>query len=262
MPNVVTPAQRAPGSLSSRLDVSPSRLLIVRLGTIGYQDAWDLQRELTHARGQDRIPDVLLLLQHPHTYTLGRRGREENILLSQDELRSRGIALYRVDRGGDVTYHGPGQLVGYPIMKLPGRRLDYVRYVRDLEAALLATVQDLSVEAQVQEGFSGVWVGNEKVCAIGVKVDAIGVTSHGFALNVNTDLSLFQHMIPCGLVGKGVTSLNVLLRRQVSVARVERIVIAHFAEKFGCFPAAATRRALIRQAGAEMPSLGIARASG
>lgn len=205
---------------------------VARLGTVDYLEAWDLQRRLAEARRDDAIPDTLLLLEHPHTYTLGRRGNRENILLSPDELSERGIAVYEVDRGGDVTYHGPGQMVGYPILKLaPG--FTYVGYIRDLERALLDAVRDLGVPAELKEGFSGVWLGDEKLCAIGVKVDAHGVTSHGFALNVNADLSYFGHIIPCGITDKGVTSLQQVLGRRVSQRRVERVVVARLARVFG-----------------------------
>jgi len=165
----------------------------------------------------------------------------ENVLLTPRQLKRRGIALYQVDRGGDVTYHGPGQLVGYPILKLPAGRLDFVRHIRNVERALLHAVSDLGVPAQLQDQYSGVWVGNEKVCAIGVKVDAHGVTSHGFALNVNTDLSYFEHIIPCGLTGKGVTSLNRLLGRHVSVRRVETAVVARLSEVLSLVPSASGR---------------------
>jgi lipoyl(octanoyl) transferase len=211
---------------------SERKLLVCRAGTVEYDEAWKLQAELAETRGQDRIPDVLLLLQHPHTYTLGRRGTEQNILLSSAELRRRGIAVYRVDRGGDVTYHGPGQLVGYPILKLPAERLDYVRYIRDLELALLSAVRDLGIEAHLQEGFSGIWMGDEKLCAIGVKIDARGVTSHGFAINVNVDLGYFAHIVPCGIKDKGVTSLARIEGKRVSMARVEEAAIRHLSRYF------------------------------
>ena len=222
----VVPGARAPAETGCTL-------LVSRLGTVDYQEAWDLQRRLAEARACDAIPDVLLLLQHPHTYTLGRRGKTENILLAADELERRGIAVYEVDRGGDVTYHGPEQLVGYPILRLPGGHLDFVRYIRDLERAILLAVGDLGVLGELKDGFSGVWVGNEKVCAIGVKVDAAGVPTHGFALNVNTDLSYFEHIIPCGITDKGVTSLRALLGRRVSIRKVEDAVVRRIGEVFG-----------------------------
>lgn len=213
-------------------------LVIARLGLLDYQVAWDLQRRLAGLRGADRIPDTILLLEHPHTYTLGRRGKVENILLPPDELARRQIALYEVDRGGDVTYHGPEQLVGYPILRMEPGRVSFVQYIRDLEAALLEAVRDLGVAAGLQEGYSGVWVGNEKICAIGVKVDAAGITSHGFALNVNTDLSYFGHIIPCGITDKGVTSLATVLGRRVSMRRVQDVVIRRIAERFHLQPRA------------------------
>jgi lipoyl(octanoyl) transferase len=235
----------APASLSGG---ERRTLQVARLGTIDYLEAWDLQRRLAEARGDDRIGDTLLLLEHPHTYTLGRRGNRENILLTPRQLSRRGITVYEVDRGGDVTYHGPEQLVGYPILKLaPG--YTYVGYIRDLERALLEAVRDLGVPAMLNEGYSGVWIGEEKVCALGVKVDAHGITSHGFALNVNTDLSYFDHIIPCGIADKGVTSLQRVLGRRVSPQRVEQLVVAHLCALFGYVPGtrAIGRRRLEKQ---------------
>jgi lipoyl(octanoyl) transferase len=236
-------------------------LLVCRLGTIDYQDAWELQRRLATARKNALIPDALLLLEHPHTYTLGRRGKDENILLTPGELALRGIAVHHVDRGGDVTYHGPGQLVGYPILKLASRRLDFVRYIRDLERGLLLAVRDLGVAGGLQEGYSGVWVGDEKVCAIGVKVDAAGVTSHGFALNVNVDLSYFDHIVPCGIVGKSVTSLEQELGHRVSTRRVETAVTRLFGETFGLCPRSVPGSQLQSILAAAEPERGIALAA-
>lgn len=239
-PNGSAEPERSPG-----IDDPP--LLVSRLGKVDYLEAWDLQRRLADDRGHDRIGDVLLLLEHPHTYTLGRRGNEDHILLSPHDLERRAIAVYHVDRGGDVTYHGPGQLVGYPILKLPPERLDYVGYIRDVERAMLAAVRDLGVPAELKERFSGVWIGEEKVCAIGVKVDAAGVTTHGFALNVNTDLSYFGHIVPCGIADKGVTSLDRLLGRPVSPRTVERAVVARLSERFGLAPRTFSRARLERR---------------
>lgn len=224
--------------LPPRPEHAEAELLVARLGMLDYQDAWDLQRRLVTLRREDRIPDTILLLEHPHTYTLGRRGKMENILLTPRQLARRKIAVYEVDRGGDVTYHGPEQLVGYPILRMEPGRVTFVRYIRELEIALLAAVRDLGVPAGLQEGFSGVWVANEKICAIGVKVDAAGITSHGFALNVNTDLSYFGHIIPCGITDKGVTSLAKALGRRVSMRRVQNVVVERLAERFGLQPAA------------------------
>jgi lipoyl(octanoyl) transferase len=207
-------------------------LLIARLGTVDYRDAWDLQRKLAAARRRDIIPDILLLLEHPHTYTLGRRSKPEHVLLSRDELKRRAIPLYEVDRGGDVTYHGPGQLVGYPILKRSSARIDYISYIRAVERALLEAARRLGVPGERKVGFSGVWVGDEKLCAIGIKIDAYGITSHGFALNVNTDLSYFSHIVPCGISDKGVTSLQRELRRRVSMRRVMNAVVESLEETF------------------------------
>jgi lipoyl(octanoyl) transferase len=200
-------------------------LLVARLGTVDYLEAWDLQRRVAEARRRDLVPDTLLLLEHPHTYTLGRRSKPEHVLLSHDELARRGIPLYEVDRGGDVTYHGPGQLVGYPILKRTSARIDYLSYIRELERALLAAVVQLGVPGERKDRFSGVWVGERKLCAIGVKIDAYGITSHGFALNINPDLSLFSHIVPCGIPDKEVTSLRQELGRRVSMRRVMNAVV-------------------------------------
>jgi lipoyl(octanoyl) transferase len=208
-------------------------LLIARLGTIDYREAWELQRRLAGARFRDNVPDTLLLLEHPHTYTLGRRSKPEHVLLTLEELTRRGIPLHDVDRGGDVTYHGPGQLVGYPILKRSRARVDFVSYIRDLESALVASVRRLGVPGERRDGFSGVWVGHEKLCAIGVKIDAQGITSHGFALNVNTDLSFFDHIVPCGISDGGVTSLQREFRRRVSMRRVMDAVVESMEETFG-----------------------------
>jgi lipoyl(octanoyl) transferase len=226
-------------------------VLVARLGRIVYQDAWDLQRRLAEVRRYDRIPDVLLLLEHPATYTLGRRGAHDNILLTPRQLSRRKISVFDVDRGGDVTFHGPGQLVVYPILKLERGRIDYARYIRTVETAMLDAVCDLGVSASLLKGFSGVWVGDEKACAIGVKVDAYGITSHGVALNVNVDLSYFDHIVPCGIADKGVTSLHRILRRHVSMARVERVVVQRLAESFGLAVQPGGRRKLMSLLGIE-----------
>jgi len=198
------------------------------LGRVAYTDANALQFGL-HTRALD---DYLLLLEHPHVYTLGTRADPENVLVPPASV---GADLVQVDRGGDVTYHGPGQLVGYPILTLPdwrdGQR-DVVAYVRALEAVLVAALADLGVRAEPRAGLTGVWVGDEKVAAIGVKV-ARGRTRHGFALNVDPDLSMFDHIVPCGIADKGVTSLARLLGVAPTMPRVLDAVVARFVEGFG-----------------------------
>jgi lipoate-protein ligase B len=201
------------------------------LGVVPYKQAWDLQAALVRARKAGEVPDQLLLLEHPHVYTVGRHGGFAHILLNEDELAARGIEVFEVDRGGDVTYHGPGQLVGYPIVDLRRQGVDAHRYLRGLEESLIRTLADYGVAAGRNPGLTGVWLGNDKIAAIGVRISG-GVTSHGFALNVNTDLAYFGHIIPCGLVGKGVTSLAKELGHPVPLAEVAERYAAHFAAEF------------------------------
>lgn len=189
-----------------------------------------MQNQLAHARRAGLAPDTLVLLEHPHTYTIGRRGTREHVFLSEAELIVRGITCIEVDRGGDVTYHGPGQLVGYTIFDL-GRTPDVVRYIRGLEGCLIDAVADFGIGAGRLDGYTGVWIGDRKIAAIGVKVSQ-GVTTHGFALNVNTDLSLFEHILPCGIPDKGVTSMAAELGRAVPMERVEDAVVGRFVERF------------------------------
>ena len=179
-------------------------LEVSRLGVVPYREAWDLQTTLGEQRARGEITNQLLLLEHPHTYTLGRRGDPANILLSPDELRRLGVEVIHTDRGGDVTYHGPGQLVGYPILLIEDRS-NLVGYVRRLEEMLIRVLADFEIIGERIVGLSGVWIGSEKIAAIGVKMGR--VTSHGFALNVNPDMSYFDHIVPCGIRDMGVTSI-------------------------------------------------------
>jgi lipoyl(octanoyl) transferase len=204
-----------------------------RLGRVPYADALALQRSLVDDRRAGRIGDTLLLLEHPHVLTLGVRGDggRAHILATPDDLAGRGIEIHETGRGGDITYHGPGQIVGYPIIDLdPGRR-DVHRYVRDLETVLIRTAAEYGIEAGRVEGLTGVWVGDEKLAAIGVRI-ARWVTSHGFALNVNTQLDHFNLIVPCGIADRGVTSLARLLGRSVETADVENRIIEHFSNVF------------------------------
>jgi lipoate-protein ligase B len=210
--------------------VAGQALDVRRLGLVDYREAWRLQQALAEERRLGSISDTLLLLQHPHTYTIGRRGTRDHVFLGERQLAERGITCLEVDRGGDVTYHGPGQLVGYPIFKL-GENADVGLYLRKLEGCLIDVLDDFGIESGRLEGFTGVWIGNEKIGAIGVKV-ASGVTTHGFALNVNTDLSYFGHILPCGIVDKGVTSMERQLATPIAMDRVEDRVEAHFRERF------------------------------
>jgi len=204
-----------------------------RLGRVPYTEALALQRSLVEDRRAGRIGDTLLLLEHPHVLTLGVRGDggRSHILATDEALASRGIEVHETGRGGDITYHGPGQLVGYPIIDLNPDRRDVHRYVRDLETVLIRTAADYGIEAGRVEGLTGVWVGDDKLAAIGVRI-ARWITSHGFALNVSTDLDQFNLIVPCGISDRGVTSLARLLRRPVSMAEVEFRVIEHFVNVF------------------------------
>jgi len=206
-------------------------VIVRRLGLIPYREAWELQRRLAEQRRAGEVPDTLLLLQHPHTYTIGRSGSRDHVFLSDVQLAARGITCLEVDRGGDVTYHGPGQLVGYPIVDL-GLKPDVGAYLRGLEACLIAALADFGIAAARLPGFTGVWIeGQRKIAAIGVKV-ASGITTHGFALNVSTDLSLFAHILPCGIRDKGVTSMASELGRAPDMTAVEDAVAARFPERF------------------------------
>lgn len=192
---------------------------VVSLGVVEYEEAWRLQRALVDAVKSAQTANTLLLLQHPHVYTLGRRGDREHVLLNDAELESRGIALYEADRGGQVTYHGPGQLVAYPIVDLRPWGSGPLRYVRALESAMLATLAQFDILGGVVDGRTGVWVEDKKIGAIGVKISG-GVAYHGLALNVAPDLSYFQHIIPCGITDAGVTSMEQLLGRTVDIETV------------------------------------------
>jgi lipoate-protein ligase B len=218
--------------------------MVVELGMVDYLEALEMQRRMAELRRRDECPDLLMLLEHPHTYTLGRSGSRKNVLLERPELERRDIRVYEVDRGGDVTYHGPGQLVGYPILRLRTQRVDYIRYIRDLEHALLDAIADLGIRGALKRGYTGIWVGEEKICAIGVKVDAWGVTSHGFALNVDPDMSYFGHIVPCGIADKGVTSIKRQLGEAPSTKDLVRAVSNRIARLFQLSPVAASSRQL------------------
>jgi lipoyl(octanoyl) transferase len=207
-------------------------LEIRRLGMMPYSDALALQRQLVEERRADAIPDVLLLVEHPAVLTLGVRGDggRSHILATPEALALRGIEVFETGRGGDITYHGPGQIVGYPIVDLKPDRCDVHRYVRDLEEVLIRVVADSGIDARRIDGLTGVWVGQEKLAAIGVRISR-WVTSHGFALNHRTDLSHFGLIVPCGIADRGVTSLAELGCR-AERSEVEEGIAHHFGEVF------------------------------
>jgi len=209
------------------------RLDVRRLGLVPYGDALALQRSLVEDRRAGRIPDTLLLVEHPHVLTLGVRGDggRSHILATPEALAARGVDVHETGRGGDITYHGAGQIVGYPILDLKPDRCDVHRYVRDLEEVLIRTAADYGIQAERVTGLTGVWVGREKLAAIGVRI-ARWITSHGFAFNVTTDLDYFNLIVPCGIADRGVTSLARVLGRQVELAEVQDRVVEHFANVF------------------------------
>ena len=209
-----------------------SRVIVASLGFVEYLRALDLQRSVHERVAEGRLSNVLLLLEHPHVYTLGRRGKAGDILASAERLRELGAEVHHVDRGGEVTYHGPGQLVGYPIVNLREWGGGPLRYVRKLEEALVATLADFGIRAGRGEKPTGVWVGDAKLAAIGVKISR-GVTTHGFALNVAPDLSYFDHIVPCGMPGAEVTSMSHLASGTISVDQVAPSLAEHFGEAFG-----------------------------
>jgi lipoyl(octanoyl) transferase len=203
-----------------------------RLGVVSYGEALEMQKALVEERRAGRVPNLLLLLQHPPVITLGVRGSSRSHITATDAfLASRGVDVHETGRGGDVTYHGPGQIVGYPILDLRPDRCDVHRYVRDLEEVMIRVCADYGIPAGRVNGMSGAWVGADKIGAIGVRISR-WITSHGFAFNVNTNLDDFQLIIPCGIADRGVTSLQRLLGRPVSIEDVEGRIIARFGEVF------------------------------
>ena len=199
---------------------------------VPYGEALDMQKALVEERRAGRVPNLLLLLQHPPVITLGVRGGSRAHVTASDQLlASRGIDVHDTGRGGDVTYHGPGQIVGYPILDLRPDRCDVHQYVRDLEEVMIRVCADYGVAAGRIDGLSGAWVGTEKIGAIGVRISR-WITSHGFAFNVNTNLDDFQLIVPCGITDRGVTSLEKLTGRQLPIAEVEEQITDRFAEVF------------------------------
>ena len=218
--------------LSTRPPVAASTPChVALLGTAEYQWAWDLQRNLARQVREGERPNTLLLLEHTPVYTKGRLGRPDHLLLSPAALADKGVCLYDTDRGGQITYHGPGQLVAYPVVDLRqwGGPL---KYVRTLEQVIIAALRDFQIDAGVVEGLTGVWAGNAKVAAIGVKISR-GVAYHGLSINVNTDLSYYDHIVPCGIDDRPVTSMAQLLSQPVDLEEMQYSLIYHFGRNMG-----------------------------
>jgi len=202
------------------------------LGRTPYAEALALQQSLHDARKRNEVSDTLLLLEHPHVITLGRAANRANILADEQTRAAQHVELFETGRGGDVTYHGPGQLVGYPIINLAPDRQDVRRYVRDIQEVLVRTARDFGVEAEPRGGeYVGVWVGDEKLAAIGIRISR-WVTMHGFAFNISTDLDYFNLIVPCGITDHGVTSLEKILGKKLALEAVAESVTKHFGDVF------------------------------
>ena len=209
-----------------------STCLAIPLGLLDYQAAYDLQRRLHAQVVAGELPDLLLLLEHPHVYTLGRRGQQSHILASDEALTQLGVETHFTDRGGETTYHGPGQLVGYPIVNLRRWGGGVRKYVETLEQVLIGTLSEFGITAHSEGKPTGVWVGDAKIAAIGVRVSR-SVTMHGFALNVCPDLSFFDHIVPCGMPGARVTSMAQELGQEIAVSDVIPVIAQAFGGEFG-----------------------------
>ncbi len=201
------------------------------LGFIDYKEAWELQKEVLELRLNSKVSDVLFLLEHPHTYTLGKIADKKNLVASQEYLNKNNVSVYEIDRGGDITYHGPGQIVGYPIINLNQWQNDTHKYLRALEELIIQTCSYYGLKSARVPKYTGVWLDERKIAAIGIKVSR-WITMHGFAFNVNTDLSLFSGIIPCGISDKEVTSLQKELNREIEIDEVKTLLVKNFKEIF------------------------------
>ena len=224
--------------MSAAISGDVRQLEVRRLGLIGYQEALALQRELVEERRANRVTDLLLLLQHPPVITLGVRSEiaRANVVATSERLAELGVEVHETGRGGDVTYHGHGQIVGYPILDLRPDRCDVHRYVRDLEEVMIRACADYGISATRIAGLTGTWVGAEKIGAIGIRISR-WITSHGFAFNVGTDLDHFKLIVPCGISDRGVTSLEQLTGRTIPLVAVEDVLVRRFSEVFERQPA-------------------------
>ncbi|MEE9430784.1 MAG: lipoyl(octanoyl) transferase LipB [Melioribacteraceae bacterium] len=207
------------------------KIIICDLGLIEYKKAWQIQKEFHKKRTLDDIEDILFICEHPHTYTLGKTAEVKNLIFDEQELHRKEITVFNIDRGGDITYHGPGQIVGYAILDLSNWKKDTHLYLRALEDVLINTCKDYGLESERNNKYTGVWIGDRKICAIGIKVSR-WVTMHGFAFNVNTDLDLFDGIIPCGIQEKEVTTLSKELDTDVYMEEVKKIVVNNFINIF------------------------------
>ena len=204
---------------------------LLQLDMVEYVEAWELQKALLEARISGKMEDCIILLQHPPTFTFGRRYKEGNLIANKEYYESLGFAVYKTDRGGLATYHGPGQIVGYPIIKISTYTKDYYQYLRMLEDVMIRTLIDFGIAARRNEGYTGVWVDNAKIGFIGVRM-SFGYSMHGFSLNVNNDVSPFNHITPCGIQGVRITSVQELLNTSVNMQDVYAKLANHFSDVF------------------------------
>jgi lipoyl(octanoyl) transferase len=207
------------------------KLFYCDLGFIDYKEAWDLQKKIFEARKANIIPDALLLLEHNHVYTLGKTASYSNLIWSKEFLEKNKISVYEIDRGGDITYHGPGQLVAYPIINLSDWKQDAHLYLRTLEEVAIKVCNDFGLNANRIEKLTGVWIKDRKICAVGIKISS-WITMHGIAFNVNTNLDLFNGIIPCGITDKAVTSLSKELGYEIEMSKFKEIYLSKFIEVF------------------------------
>ena len=207
------------------------KCLFLQLDTVEYGEAWEIQKALLDARVSGKIEDCVVLLQHPPTFTYGRRYKEGNLIANKEYYENLGFAVYKTDRGGLATYHGPGQLVGYPIIKISSYTKDYYQYLHMLEDVMIRTQIDFGIAARRNEGYTGVWVDNAKIGFIGVRM-SFGYAMHGFSLNVNNDVSPFNHITPCGIQGVRITSVQELLNTSVNMQEVYAKLANHFSDVF------------------------------
>ncbi|MFQ6608738.1 MAG: lipoyl(octanoyl) transferase LipB [Fidelibacterota bacterium] len=213
---------------SDSLSKNRIQLEVLRLGRQSFESVWEMQKKLVKQRKEDSIPDSLILVEHEPVYTIGKNGDENHLLPSRDQ----DVPVYRIERGGDVTYHGPGQLVGYPILDLHNHRLSVSWYMRSLEEVLIRTLKSFKIRAERRQGLTGVWVSDNKIASLGVRLSR-WITMHGFALNVNTQLDYFDGIIPCGLFECGVTSMEHLLGKKWAMGDIENRIEREFRSVFG-----------------------------
>ena len=207
------------------------KCLLLQLDTVEYGEAWKLQKAILAARMADTIEDCLILLQHPPTYTYGRRYKDINLISNKEYYKNKGFAVYKTDRGGLATYHGPGQAVGYPILKMCTYTKDYYQYLRMLEEVMIGTLLDFNIKAERNDRYTGVWVNEEKIGFIGVRI-ALGYTVHGFSFNVNNDLTPFNYITPCGIQGISITSIQELLNKTIDIKEVFDKLARHYSDVF------------------------------